>query len=1173
MVQKSFSTTWWGAQWLNALHAVDWNNRLPRGRRYANNGSVRSLQIDGREITARVTGSRPTPYKVSLVIPALPTTATDQLLDRFASDPSLVARLLNRELDPAILDHADALGLAIFPRTWQDLRMACSCPDGATPCKHIAAVIYLISREIDADPFQVFALRGIDLLAAMRRRGVAIGDGTRGKLASLASILPTGGDVDTETANGPETLAECGRINYTALPQLLESLVGTLPADAGFSSATTLRKVWQTQLKRARRRAAATLEALGSDASEPGEATVRAAADDDPSVIVDAKGDFAVDGTDRAGDLHGLLEWLAELGRDHADNPPRVAGWQIVRVAALHLVAAGAVVPRLFAAPRGGVGCLWLPALLDPTVAQVLRAVSARLPAGLVRLRQNHGAEALAPFTQASLACGLVVDHLLREWAELPASKTEDKSVALLFGDGYEYFDAPGENGLPERVNLWLSRLHLVERAHAPVLTLAEGDDGRFALRIAVESHGPGATPQPVPLADVLADDSWRTARAEILQTIAVLAESLPALHDLMRTQAREPVTVTAEELPELLFEVFPVMRMLGIRVLLPKAMERMLRPRASLRVEAKKEPSSGLLNANDLFNFDWRVAVGDALLTAEEFEALVGQAQGVVRFRGEYVYLEPREIDQLRRKLQESPQLSGAELTRAALSEEYNGAALELDDQAREQIRQLTEVDTVTPPRGLNAALRPYQERGLAWLYRNARSGLGAILADDMGLGKTIQVIATILRLKEDGELDRSKALVIVPTTLLTNWQHEIEQFASSLAVGVYHGAARQLDGMEAADILLTTYGTARRDAPRLKRRAWRLLVVDEAQNMKNPSAGQTRAIKTIPAQARIAMSGTPVENRLVEYWSIMDLVNPKYLGTRKHFETAYGKPIQIHGDEQAAERFRRITRPFLMRREKTDKAIISDLPEKIVQDQFVELATEQSALYESVVREGMAVIEGESDTFQRQGLVLQMIMALKQVCNHPGHYTRQGAPAVADSGKAQRFLELVEAAQRQQEKVLVFTQFREMGEMLAHWLGAYLGRTPGFLRGGISRNQRDALVDDFQRDPTNRVLILSLKAGGTGLNLTAASQVIHYDLWWNPAVEDQATDRAYRIGQTRGVQVHRLITRHTFEERINDMIRSKRGIAGMTVASGEQWIGQLGNHELKELFAIQDL
>ena len=440
------------------------------------------------------------------------------------------------------------------------------------------------------------------------------------------------------------------------------------------------------------------------------------------------------------------------------------------------------------------------------------------------------------------------------------------------------------------------------------------------------------------------------------------------------------------------------------------------------------------------------------------------------------------------------------------------------------------------------------------------------------MGLGKTLQAISLLLKLKEDGALSEKRALIVVPTGLLTNWQAEISRFAPQLSCEVYHGNARSLK-LFASDILLTTYGMVRRDATKLKKLPWRVMVIDEAQNIKNQNAQQTKAISSIAADTHIALSGTPVENRLSEFWSIMNYTNHGYLDTLKDFNERFTKPIQQNGDEACAERFRRVTAPFMMRRMKTDKSIINDLPDKIEINDYVALYPEQAALYQSTLDEAMTVIEGmdtadNKQLFERSGLILQMILALKQICNHPAQYLKNGDERAELSGKVEMLLDNIQSIVDAGEKVIVFTQFKAMGDMLVKFIAERTGREPMFYHGGCSVKQRSEMVDRFQNGKQDKVFILSLKAAGTGLNLTAASHVIHYDLWWNPAVEAQATDRAYRIGQTKNVMVHRFITQGTFEEKIDHMIQEKKHLADMTVASGESWIGKLSNKELRELF-----
>ncbi|MBI2307602.1 MAG: helicase SNF2 [Rhodocyclales bacterium] len=1167
--RPGFGKTWWGEQWLDALAHIDYDNRLPRGRAYANKGAVKDLRIDDGVIHARVAGSRPQPYKVSIGVPPIPEKDARRLLDAIAADPALIARLLNRELDPAVLALAKELGIAVFPRQWQDLAMNCSCPDWAVPCKHLAAAIYLLSREIDGNPFLVFSLRGIDLAAGLKSRDVLIEREAGAALPTVAELLAAKAEAGEVPAGAASEVNELDELDFSLLPALADALLQVLPEKPAFAAAGDFRATLQRVLARVAKAARQALDAAPSAAAEA--QASRLHADDRPRIELDAAYTVKLSGLSAIDTLPALLDALDGLDAARLpDLQPELAALHPVRLLALHLLARGAVVPQVFALGKDGVGLRWLPATLDPVVRDLLQRLRDGLPAGLVVTAKGRRHVPLAPATQAGVLCSLCLDHYLRRWSAAASEKPlGDKTVALFFGNGRANYDGPGEGAVAAGIQAWLARFHLAQRAHAPLLCLDEAKAGDFALSLALDR---GALATPLPLARVLSEKAWRKQRFAVLQTAALIAEFYPPLNGYLSAGAKTPLAVAADALPGFLFDTLPVVRLLGIRALLPKALDRLLRPRLSMQVSGKSAAAGdSFFKAGDLFAFDWQVAVGDHLLTRAEFARLLKQATGVIRFKGEYVYLDPAEIERLRAQLAKPPQLSSAELLRVALAGEYAGAAIRLDAAALGIVQALVEVGEVPLPTGLAATvtLRPYQQRGYAWLYRNACAGFGSVIADDMGLGKTLQVIALLQKLKEDGALADAKALVVVPTSLLTNWQKEIERFAPGLSCAVYHGAKRELR-QRRPDVLLTSYGVARSEAATLKAMPWQVLVIDEAQNIKNPATAQTKAVKAIPAQSFVAMSGTPVENRLAEYWSIMDFANRGYLGSLAHFGREYAVPIQTHHDRHVAQRFQRVTAPFLLRRLKSDKSIIGDLPDKIEQNQYCGLSKEQTALYESVLQEALRVIDGESDTFKRQGLVLQMILALKQICNHPAQYLKQGGGAPALSGKAERFLELIDDIHASHEKVLVFTQFREMGELLADWIGQRHGRAPQFLHGGVARAKRDAMVERFQNDRTERVFLLSLKAGGTGLNLTAAANVIHYDLWWNPAVEAQATDRAYRIGQRQNVQVHRLITRATFEERIDAMIRAKRELASLTVGTGETWIGNLGNEELREVFAL---
>ena len=1175
-IQSSFGKTWWGAQWLKALSQIDFENRLPRGRSYANKGAVKNLRINAGIIKADVQGSRPKPYQIVIQIPAITKTGVARLLDEVVQEPALIARLLNRELDPALLETAKSLGLPLFPKRWRDLDMRCSCPDWAVPCKHLAAVIYLLSREIDGNPFLVFSLRGIELVKALKARNIHIEKEAGAALPQIAAEWPAATATTIDAHAGADG-NQWASIDFSTLPMLSTTLLQILSPQPSFSAAEdfreTLRRVLDRVGKAARR-------ALGDmpDAEQPSVGLALLAADR-PVIVLDGQQHVAsVHHAEHVDGIGALLDALAELNAAQLEDfQPEVAVLFQLRQTALHLLARGAVVPRLFAGSGAAVELRWFPATLDNSVRDLMQCMTDALPSGLVRWARGKKRLPLQRSTQAGCVCSLFLDHFIHRWSQIDGGRRViDKNHQLFFSTGSATYDGPGEGSAAASIQTWLSRLHLANKDFIPVLCLNEANTRTvgFELTLLVENSA-AAPKKPVPLHTVLTRPAWSKSRYGILQTVSLLAGFFPPLNQYVSDGARTPVMISAAQLPALLFDTLPILRFLGLRVLLPRALDALRRPQLSMQMKSKAADNLRFLSADDVLTFDWKVAVGDHLLTRAEFDKLLKSAASVVRFKGEYVYLDAREIELLQARLDKPPSLSGSERLRVALTGEFAGAPVTLDKAAQRLVRKLTDVAEVALPKSLQATLRPYQQRGYAWLYRNIRIGFGSVIADDMGLGKTVQVIAVILKLKEEKRLQKAKVLVIVPTTLLTNWQKELARFAPGLSVGVFHGAKRELAHAR-PDVLLTTFGVARSAATALKRLTWQLVVVDEAQNIKNAASAQTRAAKSIPAQSFIAMSGTPVENRLSEYWSIMDFANRGYLGNLTQFVRDYAKPIQTQHDHAVIERFKRVTAPFLLRRLKSDKSIIGDLPDKIEQDQYCSLSAAQVALYQSVVDAGLRTILGEADTFKRQGLVLQMILALKQVCNHPFHYLKQGMKSAAKagsdaalaSGKMERLFELVDEIQANHEKVLIFTQFREMGGLLSDWLQQRYGREPPFLHGGVGRAKRDAMVERFQNDRTERVLILSLKAGGTGLNLTAATNVIHYDLWWNPAVEAQATDRAYRIGQQRNVQVHRLITRATFEERINDLIRSKKQLADLTVGAGEKWIGHLSAGELKDLF-----
>ncbi|WP_235862965.1 DEAD/DEAH box helicase [Saccharopolyspora kobensis] len=574
-------------------------------------------------------------------------------------------------------------------------------------------------------------------------------------------------------------------------------------------------------------------------------------------------------------------------------------------------------------------------------------------------------------------------------------------------------------------------------------------------------------------------------------------------------------------------------------------------------------------LHASDGQDFRWEAVVGDEVLSADELDELIALGRPLVRWRGRWVRVDAREAADVRTRLGTAHALPESEALAAVLegkrSTEFGEVAVSAGGRLRALVDRLGEPPAEPRLTGVDATLRDYQLRGVAWLQSMAELGFGAVLADDMGLGKTLQTIALLA-----GRAGDRPQLVVCPTSVVDNWQRELRRFAPKLAVVRHHGPRRPIDPAAFAPgaVVITTYPLLRSDVQLLSGVDWDVVVLDEAQQIKNQAGQTAQAAGRLRARARVALTGTPVENRLAELWSIMHFANPGLLGGFHRFKERFAVPIERWHDTDATRRLRSVVAPFLLRRRKSEVA--TDLPPKVESVVTCALSDEQAALYRRAVRETLDA--GLGTGIARRGRILKLLTALKQICNHPAHFLRESGPLPGRSGKLTRATEMLAEAVAAEDRALVFTQYRAMGELLAGHLAAELGlpEVP-FLHGGLSTARRQAMVDAFQHDDTAApVLIISLKAGGTGLNLTRATHVLHYDRWWNPAVEDQATDRAHRIGQSRRVHVHKLVAHGTLEERIAELLEQKRSLADSVIGSGESWLTELSDDALRELVEL---
>lgn len=865
------------------------------------------------------------------------------------------------------------------------------------------------------------------------------------------------------------------------------------------------------------------------------------------------------------------------FGRDAPETPSGSWRWvAAVTRFATALADRGQVLPGLVAG-----SARWIPQLagadaeharaLDKAMPAAVRAEHATLPDDLVPVALTALTDAIVRERLPELPAG---DEPAERW--LRALTTQD---ALVDGDLAD---------LGTKLRAW-------HRSAAPAvgplrtcfrLDLPDGD-GDWRVEFLLQ-----ATEDPSLTAS--ARDVWQgTGAAKLLTKYAEHPEEVllaglgrasrvyPELDAALRVSAPAELRTDPQGAYRFLRQSANALTMAGFGVQLPSALRRGpelgLKLKAGSSAKGQSAVVSGGMGLDEILDYQWKLAVGADELTDTEIAELAKAKAPLVRLRGKWVELDNTRLRRALAFLEQSGEgeMTARELLQADSALAEQGVDVPVTDVVADGWLgdvlagriddQLTPVST---PDSFTATLRPYQQRGLAWLSFLSRLGLGGCLADDMGLGKTVQLLALIA-----AEGSRPN-LLVCPMSVVGNWQREAARFTPGLRVYVHHGAGR-VGGDDLAakvaesDLVITTYGVVARDTEELAGLGWHRVVLDEAQNIKNSASKQARAVRALPAAHRVALTGTPVENRLAELWSVMEFANPGLLGPASAFRGKFAVPIERDKNQAATAALRRRTQPFILRRVKTDKQIISDLPDKIEMTEVCQLTAEQGSLYQAVVADMMDRIDN-SEGVERRGLVLATLSRLKQVCNHPAHLLKDGSRMPGRSGKLARLEELLDEALSEGDKVLCFTQFAEFGEMLRAHLTARFQQPVLFLHGGVTKTQRDAMVERFQSDAGPPIFVLSLKAGGVGLNLTAASHVVHVDRWWNPAVEDQATDRAFRIGQRRNVQVRKFVCAGTVEDRIDAMIRSKKALAEMVVGTGEDWLTELSTDALRELFEL---
>lgn len=909
---------------------------------------------------------------------------------------------------------------------------------------------------------------------------------------------------------------------------------------------------------------------------------------------------------------------LAGISSDAlAGLAPSVAIWALTSKLGLELVARERVVPKL-ARRHGRMEARWAAALSASEDSSRVAALARSMPPAAHAVpisSEGNPAEVWAPDALLRAYLDALVDALLRSSQGAPqlgkarakSSKSSERTqpwaerfeTALTSTEATFQTDGFAERSVVAELERW-SEPALGARDRLRVcfrLELPEGTSEQFTVRFLLQS--PDDPSLLVPAADMWSGQSkkvrelgraFRDPLESLLEGLGRAARLFPPLERALQTGKPDSLSLDPEQAWSFLGEGAALLGEAGFGVIVPGELTRSGQQRLRLRLRVGGQPrktnkvagavhGKASLGLDELLTVDWEAAVGEQALSLKELSALAKQKAPLVRYRGAWVAIDPSELSEIQRRLASgSSQMKLGEAVRVALAGETQAGAVTASVSASGTFGKLLErlqqsaSSELAAPAELQATLRPYQARGLSWLSSMSTLGLGACLADDMGLGKTIQLIAYLLHQRERAPRDDRPALLVAPTSVLGNWEREVQRFAPSLTLAPHYGGtrSRKAESFPPGALVLTSYGLLRRDAELLAAVDWSVVALDEAQNIKNSASTVARAARALRASQRFALTGTPVENRLAELWSISEFLNPGLLGPLETFRRELAVPIERHSNPQATERLRRIVGPFVLRRLKSDKSIIADLPDKQEMNVACSLTREQATLYKAVVDEELRRIDS-SEGVERRGRVLALLTFTKQICNHPAQYLSETGPLAGRSGKLSRLTEMLEEALAAGDKALVFTQFREMGERLFSHLTAALGVEVLLLHGGTSKAKRDEMVERFQEEPRGpRIFVLSVKAGGTGLNLTAANHVFHYDRWWNPAVEDQATDRAYRIGQKRGVQVHKLMCAGTVEERIATLLEQKRELAARVVGTGERWITELDQSALRELFSL---
>jgi SNF2 family DNA or RNA helicase/uncharacterized Zn finger protein len=1141
MARKLYGTTLWGKEFIKTIENKTGESRLNRGKTYANTDRIYDVEISKNQVTAKVKGNYSPFYKTFLKFSSFSKLDIGEIIGFIDNNIFVLADIINGKLSNRLLKFINTNKIDVF----HGFNMSCNCYDfsGKYPCKHIAALYYALTNQIDKNPFILFSLRGLDLIEHYKIK------------EEIKSRYPIELIYIDELSNPPkENITFLKQENYA---NFILSMLGDFPS----FSYINYKEVIEEFYKKASKNLVQIISPIRDENIEKIQRILQ-----NSHITMIGKDDIGVAKFKVETDLIKSNEELSLFRQykfqleddgififpidlfalfisfdDDSGSSSYKYLFYLFRVAYMTIENSG-YIPAVVEMDQ------FIRIIYKPLISINLIKTQVDNLASAYPMIANINDKYLDNLSGTNYILSSVLTNFVSNLGFMHKKQKENPpaiSLSFFRGEILEIKEFAYEN-IAFSINNYFGVFDIIQSNYIYKIFI-EADRNSYLLSVKVENR---SSKEEYLLEEAIIYQN----KIEIIKFLSILNQFLPKIELLVKNSH---VALTQKEIEEFLLKTSSIITNLGVQIVLPKELKNLLKPKLALKVKSTNKNFKSFFSLDGMFEYNWEIALGDQLISVSEFEELLKSGQELIKFKENYLIITPAEAKALFAQINKKTKLSTFDVLQAKLNDEAF-----LDDALENYIDKIFTVKNIQLPIGLNANLRAYQIRGFEWNINNLLNGFGSILADDMGLGKTIQAITSLLYLKENN-LIKNNIVVVVPTSLLTNWEKELDRFAPTLSYFSYYGSKRV---MRQADIILTTYDLARRDLEIFKQLKIDCLIIDEAQKIKNPETNITQAIKSLKAKYKIALSGTPVENNLSELWSIFDFALPKYLKSLKDFQNIYAKDIEIHKDTKKIEKLKKITSPFMLRRVKTNKDIISDLPDKIIIDEYAAMSKEQASLYKSVLDNTMKQMNKKNS----KGLLFKLLISLKQICNHPRNFDKISDIDPSKSGKTELLLTLLDSILLQDEKVLIFTQYVEMADILVKVIEKELFTKPLVLKGDMTKTQREDVVEKFQSDNRFKIFILSLKAGGVGLNLTSANHVIHYDLWFNPAVENQATDRAFRIGQTKKVTVHRLITKNSFEEKIDKMIKAKQELSELSVNIGENWLKDMDKDDLMELFNI---